>query len=402
MDKKKKRASFSMDSSSGETPVKKEKKTEEKSASKNEVNIIVEEEIIKTPSNVNIIVEEEIIKTPSSHINIVIPTDEVIIKQKPVTDELPVVEGVDDLPKHEVSVKANDFIEEDEDEESTVTASATPDGDSVLLTEETEELPVTQEIPQTHKKVHPAPVETPVVLPESSTEEETQPALGKEEVENVERTTPEEKAEVARPPMTIHKGPSGSETTTERQQEQVAELFNKNASANMPEITVHQQSNTRGIILWAVTMIAIALGVGGGLVLFTTRNNNNASSSNQVVVSSPTPGSAEPTAMPSATPTPVALKREDISVQVLNGGGNSGAGSRMEEFLVDLGYTVSDVSNADAYTYENTVIVTKASNTEVADLLESDLSGTYELDESVATLSEDSEFDVQVIVGSNE
>lgn len=389
MDKKKKRASFTMDSAETETPSKNEKKVEQEPPAKQVVKVVIEEEIIKAPSPKHILA-----------------TEEVIIKQQPVTDELPVIDGVDELPQKELGTKVNEFLEDEEDdEESTVTASATPDGESVLVTEEVEDFPVSSQVSTTHKKVVPAAVAQSIVSeivdePIPSQPEETDPVIDKQEVETPASVTAEEKKDGNSPPMTIHKGSNGSETT-ERQQEQVAELFNKNASANMPEITVHQQNSTRGVILWAVTMIAIALGVGGGLVLFTTRNNNPPSS-NQAVVS-PTPV-AEQTALPSATPTPtpVAVNREDVSVQVLNGGGNSGAGSRMEEFLVDLGYTVSDVSNADAYTYDLTVVVTKPSNTEVADILEADLSGSYELDESVATLPEDSEFDAQVIVGANE
>src|SRR5438034_1154351 len=72
----------------------------------------------------------------------------------------------------------------------------------------------------------------------------------------------------------------------EEQKERVAELFGKTSQSGMPEITVHKSSNTKSLVIWALTMIAIAIGVGGGLVLFTNRNTT---SSPVIVETTPTP-----------------------------------------------------------------------------------------------------------------
>jgi hypothetical protein len=170
----------------------------------------------------------------------------------------------------------------------------------------------------------------------------------------------------------------------------------------MPEITVHKQRQTKGILLWAITMIAIALGVGGGLVLFTTRSNESAQNPAPAIAqTSPTPS---PTATIQQTPTPTmpALKRSEIRIQVLNGGGVAGAGSRMKNFLEEKGYRVVETKNADVYSYESTEIIVKSTKADALSLLSTDLKTEYEVGKTASNLPESSTYDVRVIVGKNE
>lgn len=386
MEKKRKRPSFTIPSTPAPKPAAKpvkEEPVDEEPAMKQVVEVVVP----KTKPG----------DTPSP-INIVIPPQSVVVKQgeetklevkpevkappkqvvEPVMDELPVVDGVDDAPSFKLNDRAQELM--DEDDESTVTASATPEGDTVVVREDAEE-----DIPQS-PPVHQTIEEVKEELPEE-TERETE-----EQSESMTQQS-QEVEEHIKPPITVHKAPEVSE----RQQEQVAELFGKTSQSVMPEITVHHHSNTRGIILWAITMIAIALGVGGGLVLFTSRS---AKEQTPIAVISPTPTQAP--VVPTATPTPVPVNKEEIKIQVLNGGGVAGAGGRMRSFLEELGYTVLEAKNAESYTYENTDIIIKESMADQLDIIRKDIAESYEIGETDTTLPESSAYDVRVIVGENE
>ena len=71
----------------------------------------------------------------------------------------------------------------------------------------------------------------------------------------------------------------------------------------------------------------------------------------------------------------------------------------MKKLLEEKGYTVADTGNTDEYTYEKTEILVKSGKEGYIALLEEDLKGTYTLGSGSATLSEDSSYDAQVIVG---
>lgn len=386
MEKKRKRPSFTIPSTPAPKPVSKpvkEEPVEEEPAMKQVVEVVVP----KTKPG----------ETPSP-INIVIPPQSVVVKQgeettlevksevkapskqtvEPIMDELPVVDGVDDAPTFKLNDRAQELM--DEDDESTVTASATPEGDTVVVREDAED-----DIPES------SPVKQTIEVVKEESPKET-------EIETDEQSDPmpehsEEVSEPVKPPITVHKAPEVSE----RQQEQVAELFGKTSQSVMPEITVHHHSNTRGIILWAITMIAIALGVGGGLILFTSRSSKEQT---PVAVISPTPTQVQ--VVPTATPTPVPVNKTEIKIQVLNGGGVAGAGGRMRSFLEELGYTVLEAKNAEAYTYENTDIIIKESLASQLETIQKDIAESYEIGETDTTLPESSAYDVRVIVGENE
>ncbi len=84
----------------------------------------------------------------------------------------------------------------------------------------------------------------------------------------------------------------------------------------------------------------------------------------------PTP-TPSPTPKPRPTPKPSALKRESISISILNGVGTSGLAGTYQERMEGKGYTVTDTDNADNYDYKVTVIQT--GNKAIYDLLAADL-----------------------------
>lgn len=100
------------------------------------------------------------------------------------------------------------------------------------------------------------------------------------------------------------------------------------------------------------------------------------------------------------TPTPAAeLDREDLSIQVLNGTGKSGAAGAAQTVLEDKGYQNIETGNADNYDYEQTVIKLKDAKMSFFEMLSKDLKDDYDVSSDPKTLDEESEYDAVVIVG---
>jgi hypothetical protein len=256
-------------------------------------------------------------------------------------------------------------------------------------------------VPATH-----APLEE-----EAPSAEEKRPSVTQvvEVVEEVpqEEATPATQATPARP---VTQEAQGSPVITENQEpltqpqpaeekrrEVVDEIFQKDTSGEsrvMPEISMHTKRRTPQIFLWAIGIIVACVVIGIALLFATGKSGNLPS-----VVVIPTPTS---TPMPEVTPTSTpsgAITREGLTIQVLNGGGVSGAASKMKKFLEDKGYTVSGTGNTESYTYDNTEIHVKPEKKAYITLLEEDLEGEYTLGTSAATLDKSVSYDAQVIVG---
>lgn len=172
--------------------------------------------------------------------------------------------------------------------------------------------------------------------------------------------------------------------------------------------------------LWLLIPVILAILIGGGFFFFRSQQETEEVATftptpTPSVSPTPTPESAEtstpiptkqatPTPKPTPIPTPqrvattaAELKRQAISVQVLNGTGVAGVAKKAADFLASFFYTISDVGNAENYDFEKTVIQTK----KVADLdlLRADLENQYEIGSASATLSSSSSYDAVVIVG---
>lgn len=179
----------------------------------------------------------------------------------------------------------------------------------------------------------------------------------------------------------------------ERKSKQVVEeLFNKDNLPDVSEISIHSSASSKALFLWAAVVIVVALATGLGLVMITKKSLPNLPS---FVGQTPTV-----TPQPTPTPTPAILvKRGELKVQVLNGGGVPGAASKMKKFLEDKGYVVEDIGNTEEYTFEKTEITLKFSAKGIEQTLREDLSSTYTVAESTGTLPDDSDYDVQVTIG---
>lgn len=173
-----------------------------------------------------------------------------------------------------------------------------------------------------------------------------------------------------------------------KEREVISELYRPKSMGIPSEVIADSRTSVKSIMVWALVVIGIAL-LTGGILLLAAKGMQGTPS-----VAKPTP-----TLVPKPTPTPVAVKREDVKVQVLNGGGVAGSGSKMKAVLEEKGYTVEDVKNADAFTYAETEIHVKTGKEAYIELLKTDLADAYTVGTTDASLSADSLYDVQVIVG---
>ena len=245
----------------------------------------------------------------------------------------------------------------------------------------------------------------PQSLEENSSKEEVKKPVVTQVVEVVEEQPEQvavqpEKKETLEEPQSENAPSFGIPRTVEeeKKKEVVDELFAKNDTASsevMPEISIHTKSTKNVVFLWGFGLVVACLVIGGGLFFATKKKSNFLPS----VVMMPKPtATTTPKTTPNPTPAP-AVKRSAITIQVLNGGGVVGAATKMKKFLEDKGYTVAATANADAYTYDKTEVLVKASDSAFLTMLTSDLKDTYTLGTSAATLDSSVQYDARVIVG---
>lgn len=247
-------------------------------------------------------------------------------------------------------------------------------------------VPEKEEVP----KVHPQPKESP----EEETETEQSEEEVEEEIETKEDKEVEQEAEKEEEREEV-KEEVQQEPTVDKQKSTVEELFTKKEPLVMPEISVHSTgSSKRNMFLWALTMIVITVAIGGGLIIFSGGGTGGVS--NIVLQASPTPS---PSSTPTPTPAPVAVKKDELDVQVLNGGGVVGAASKMKAFLEEKGYTVAEVANAEEYTYEQTEVHVKKSAAGNLEEIKKELNEAYTVGTATEDLPDDSKYDIRVIVG---
>jgi hypothetical protein len=277
---------------------------------------------------------------------------------------------------------------------------------------------------KTKPHVHTAQAAVSTSLEDAPEKEERRPAVT--QVVEVVEETPEPSAVAGTPPVapvdtkpiesppvpvsSLSEAPPVTESPTidqfapsvppgnqeEKRKELVDELFQNKQQASspvMPEISIHTEKSSKPVYLWAIVVIVACLVAGGSLLFLSGKNNPFVSKG---PVPTPTPiivSTVTPTASPSA------VKRSDITIQVLNGGGKAGAASKMKATLEEKGYTVGETGNTEKYTYDKTVILVQAAKKQYLSLLENDLKGTYVLGTSAATLESTVSFDARVIVG---
>lgn len=203
----------------------------------------------------------------------------------------------------------------------------------------------------------------------------------KEELEQEQELGVKEAAEEGQPsgPPTEQKSPGVKPLTAE---------------APIAPIAMAKESggNGRGKYVFLILAVALIMGVVAGGIIVSRR-----STSPSETPASQSAALPSPTEAPEPTPTPE-LKREELSVRVLNGSGVSGRAGEVAESLEELGYEGVKTGNADAFDYQETVIQLKEDKKMYFEAIKEDLS-EYLVAKEAEVLEEDSQFDLIIIVG---
>lgn len=111
--------------------------------------------------------------------------------------------------------------------------------------------------------------------------------------------------------------------------------------------------------------------------------------------------SATPTPIPTATPTPTpSFKKDELKVQVLNGGGVAGKATEVKAILSGKGYQDIITGNADNFDYKKSEIQVKKSKNQAAAMMTEDLK-EYITSPTQTSLSEDETADIVFIIGQD-
>ncbi len=155
--------------------------------------------------------------------------------------------------------------------------------------------------------------------------------------------------------------------------------------------------------LWIILAFIIFLAlVGGGLYYF--RQEVLLKSGEKKEEPIPTPLQASPSPKPEEATASADLEADpsEFSIKVLNGSGTAGEAAKVRDILEEADFIVEDIGNADASTYEKTIIKAKKHvSKEYLDLLREEIGKLYLLDEN-ETLEESEDTDVVVIIGREE
>ena len=250
----------------------------------------------------------------------------------------------------------------------------------------TEESPKKESAPQVMQVVEV--MEEDVAVPEK--EEHTE-----HELENETTHT-----EMVEPEAEIIETPKMAEA---EKKEVVSEFFTKKPalpvggepvtpSFGYPDISVHKKSPVAGVFLWALGVIGVVVAIGA-IIIATSRGSIKM----PTIGITPTPTPTEQP-MPTATPTP-AVDKTTLKIQVLNGSGIAGEANKMKALLEEKGYTVEGTGNAKSYEYEQTEIQVTADNEAFISILTTDLTGSYVVGSTSATLKDSLQYNAVVIVG---
>ncbi|HJY98992.1 MAG TPA: LytR C-terminal domain-containing protein [Patescibacteria group bacterium] len=162
---------------------------------------------------------------------------------------------------------------------------------------------------------------------------------------------------------------------------------------NIPTTGAPRQSNP---ILWIIIPgIFLLGGLLGGIVFYQKGINKG-------IAEEPTPTPVVSTS-PSEEPSPTPLSKAEIqkySIRIENGSGVPGAANEAKSILTKAGFNVESTGNASTYDYTDSIIQAKSDVPKAfVSMLSDALSDTYSLGKTV-TLSDDSDYDVVVIIGT--
>ena len=149
-------------------------------------------------------------------------------------------------------------------------------------------------------------------------------------------------------------------------------------------------------VVLVVLILAVLTGIVAGGVYFYKNSQKPSQPSSQA---------AKPIVRPTNTPKPSPTSKPvdfgKLTVSILNGSGKPGEAGKVEKMLSEIGFKETDTGNADSYDYTETKVQAKSEiSDEVFAKLSEVLGNDYVLERSKSPLSEKSEYDVVITVGS--
>lgn len=195
--------------------------------------------------------------------------------------------------------------------------------------------------------------------------------------------------------------PAAEEKSIPKEEEQISSDEVKEWLKEVRPDTTKENEKGRGPGAKTVVIIVVVLlllgALVGGVLYFQKGVGEEATQ--------PTNTTSETT--PSVTPVPTQVEEEvdlkQLSVSVLNGSGKAGEAGKVEDLLVESGFSEDKITtgNADSYDYEETAVSLKVGlSAKVMDAVKISLTDVYALDTSGDELEENSSYDIVIIVGS--
>ncbi len=168
--------------------------------------------------------------------------------------------------------------------------------------------------------------------------------------------------------------------------------IDKDASLKVDEVGLEEEESEnekRGKVLFILGTV-VAILILGGVVTLAVFYFKAPKKEEKVEVQ------VSPTTMPTTVPT-IALNKEEVSFEVLNGSGKSGEAARIKSEIEALGYKVDSIGNAGEKV-EGMKLYLSTRFVDQKDLLVTDLKREYSDLEYIGEL-EDSDVGARIIVG---
>ena len=231
---------------------------------------------------------------------------------------------------------------------------------------------------------------------EETEEKEAEAAIDKDDrpEDDTDKGEGDEAGEEPEPEKGEEKATDEDREEQKEEQSEDRPIFAPDKTDNpFPPIEDEPKKSFKWPIIYFILFLA---GIGTGFIIFDQLSNRGGM--NLFSMTAPTPTQ---TPTPSATPTPEAPNLSEYSIVVQNGSGIGGEAARLQNQLDEAGFTVSDIGNADASDYEQTVIrVKNGTNSAFLTALREELAKTYVVADGTEDLPEDEEADAVVIIGS--
>lgn len=166
-------------------------------------------------------------------------------------------------------------------------------------------------------------------------------------------------------------------------------------------VPVNVESNNKSLVLVGTTLVALLM-VGGffGYRQYAQGGQDTIAPATQDNVLSENAQPQQNEEQNTQEEQQEELNREDLTIRVENAAGIAGIAGSTQEFLENLGYTVSEIDNANEVGQQTTTLYFKPDMAKYAELVQQDMKDNF-VTEIREELDEDVEYDLLVQVGTD-